>query len=131
MSRFFLNRGEIKSHAHVRSFCIKTYFYFVDPPKILRVTPSGGATIGVHNQSILTCSAEGNPLPKYLWLQKLPSNQVLKRGYEDKLVIEDTTYDHQGEYVCQAVNVIGDQKKEVQSEPLRVEVRGMYIHFLQ
>ena len=75
----------------------------------------------------MTCSAEGNPLPKYLWLQKLPSNQVLKRGYEDKLVIEDTTYDHQGEYVCQAVNVIGDQKKEVQSEPLRVEVRGMYI----
>ena len=77
----------------------------------------------------MTCSAEGNPLPKYLWLQKLPSNQVLKRGYEDKLVIEDTTYDHQGEYVCQAVNVIGDQKKEVQSEPLRVEVRGMYITY--
>lgn len=94
------------------------------PPKILRVTPSGGATIGVHNTSILTCSAEGNPLPKYLWLQKLPSNQVLKRGYEDKLVIEDTTYDHQGEYVCEAVNVIGDQKKVVQSEPLRMEVRG-------
>ena len=97
----------------------------LDPPKILRVTPGGGATIGVHNTSILTCSAEGNPLPKYLWLQKLPSNQVLKRGYEDKLVIEDTSYDHQGEYVCEAVNVIGDQKKIVQSEPIRMEVRGM------
>jgi len=94
------------------------------PPKILRVTPGGGATIGVHNQSILTCSAEGNPLPKYVWLQKLPSNQVLKRGYEDKLIIDDTTYDHQGEYVCEAVNVIGDQKKIVQSEPVRMEVRG-------
>ena len=97
---------------------------FLDPPKILRVTPGGGATIGVHNTSILTCSAEGNPLPKYLWLQKLPSNQILKRGYEDKLVIEDTSYDHQGEYVCEAVNVIGDQKKSVQSEPIRMEVRG-------
>ena len=95
----------------------------------MRVTPSGGATIGVHNTSILTCSAEGNPLPKYLWLQKLPSNQVLKRGYEDKLVIEDTTYDHQGEYVCEAVNVIGDQKKVVQSEPLRIEVRGKLTFF--
>ena len=108
-----------------------TFFltHFSDPPKILRVTPSGGATIGVHNTSILTCSAEGNPLPKYLWLQKLPSNQVLKRGYEDKLVIEDTTYDHQGEYVCEAVNVIGDQKKVVQSEPLRMEVRGKLTFF--
>ena len=104
-------------------------FNFSDPPKILRVTPGGGATIGVHNQSILTCSAEGNPLPKYLWLQKLPSNQVLKRGYEDKLVIEDTTYDHQGEYVCEAVNVIGDQKKVVQSEPIRMEVRGNLLPF--
>ena len=47
-----------------------------DPPKILRVTPTGGATIGVHNRSILTCSAEGNPLPKYQWLQKLPTQQV-------------------------------------------------------
>ena len=82
----------------------------------------------MHNQSILTCSAEGNPLPKYVWLQKLPSNQVLKRGYEDKLIIDDTTYDHQGEYVCEAVNVIGDQKKIVQSEPVRMEVRGMYLH---
>ena len=103
---------------------ILTIFVTV-PPKILRVTPGGGATIGVHNQSILTCSAEGNPLPKYVWLQKLPSNQVLKRGYEDKLIIDDTTYDHQGEYVCEAVNVIGDQKKIVQSEPVRMEVRGM------
>ena len=72
----------------------------------------------------MTCSAEGNPLPKYLWLQKLPSNQVLKRGYNNTLSIEDTTYDHQGEYVCEAVNVIGDQRKVVQSEPLRIEVRG-------
>ena len=64
-------------------------------------------------------------MPKYVWLQKLPSNQVLKRGYEDKLIIDDTTYDHQGEYVCEAVNVIGDQKKIVQSEPVRMEVRGI------
>jgi hypothetical protein len=62
-----------------------------------------------------------------LWLQKLPSNQVLKRGYEDKLIIEDTSYDHQGEYVCEAVNVIGDQKKIVQSEPIKMEVRGTLI----
>ena len=132
-------------HCNVRTTCTfgrKSYYYvnviflfprdsylifnflFSDAPKILRVTPVGGATIGVHNKTIMTCSAEGNPLPKYLWLQKLPSNQVLKRGYNNTLSIEDTTYDHQGEYVCEAVNVIGDQRKVVQSEPLRIEVRG-------
>jgi hypothetical protein len=47
---------------------------FPDAPKILRVT--GGGTVGVHNRTIMTCSAEGNPLPKYQWLQKLPSQQV-------------------------------------------------------
>ena len=63
-----------------KNFITEIYFIYSivisDPPKILRVTPTGGATIGVHNRSILTCSAEGNPLPKYQWLQKLPTQQV-------------------------------------------------------
>ena len=97
----------------------------------MRVTPTGGATVGVHNRTTLTCSAEGNPLPKYQWLQKLPTQQVLKRGYEDRLVIDDTTYDHQGEYVCEAINMIGGQKKIVQSEEVHIEVRGKekYVKF--
>ena len=48
--------------------------FFSDAPKILRIT--GGGTVGVHNKTIMTCSAEGNPLPKYQWLQKMPSQQV-------------------------------------------------------
>ena len=52
--------------------------------------------------------------------------QVLKRGYESKLLIEDTTYDHQGDYVCEAINIIAGQRKIVQSEPVHIEVRGMY-----
>ena len=36
-----------------------------------------GATVGAHNRTVLTCQAEGNPAPKYQWLQKLPSQQVL------------------------------------------------------
>ena len=51
--------------------------------------------------------------------------QVLKRGYEDRLIIEDTSYDHQGEYVCEAVNMIGGIRKAVQSEPIQLEVRGI------
>ena len=50
--------------------------------------------------------------------------QVLKRGYEDRLIVDDTSYDHQGEYVCEAVNMIGGVRKAVQSEPIQLEVRG-------
>ena len=100
------------------------HFFVADPPRILRVTPTGGATVGVHNRSVLTCSAEGNPLPKYQWLQKLTTQQVVKRGNEDRLVIEDTSYNHQGEYVCVAVNMIAARKNSIQSEPVRMEVRG-------
>ncbi|XP_071749780.1 synaptogenesis protein syg-1 isoform X2 [Lepeophtheirus salmonis] len=95
------------------------------PPKILQMNPSEGITVGVHNRSVLSCTAEGNPEPKYQWLQKLPAtNQVIKRGYEESLIIDDTTYDHQGEYVCEAISFIGNQKKVAQSEPIRMEVRG-------
>ncbi len=90
------------------------------------MTPIGGATVFVHNRTILTCAAEGNPPPKYQWLQKLPTQQVLKRGYEDKLVLDDTTYDHQGDFVCEAVNVIAGNKKLVQSDPIHIEVRGTF-----
>ena len=76
------------------------------------------------NRTVLTCSAEGNPLPKYQWLQKLPSQQVMKRAYEDNYVIEDVSYDHQGDYVCEAINVIGGHRKIVQSDPVNIEVRG-------
>lgn len=57
--------------------------------------------------------------------------QVLKRGYEDRLIVEDTSYDHQGEYVCEAVNMIGGVRKAVQSESIQLEVRGNFLglHF--
>ena len=50
--------------------------------------------------------------------------QVLKRGYEDRLVIDETTYDHQGDYVCEAINKIGGAEKIMQSDPIHIEVRG-------
>ncbi len=53
--------------------------------------------------------------------------QVLKRGYEDRLIVDDTSYDHQGEYVCEAVNMIGGVRKAVQSEPIQLEVRGNFL----
>ena len=50
--------------------------------------------------------------------------KVVKRGFDDKLIIDGTSYNDQGEYVCEAVNMIDKRRKEVQSGPIRMEVRG-------
>ena len=70
---------------------------------------------------MLTCLAEGVPSPAIQWLQQMPATgEVLVRGYERDLVIERIGYEHQGDWVCRASNAVGD----VQSEPIRLEVRG-------
>ena len=77
-----------------------------------------------YNRTKLTCEADGNPPPKYQWLQKLPTHEVLPRGYAQELYIENVTYEHQGEYVCKAVNEINGETRSVQSDPITLEVNG-------
>ena len=78
----------------------------------------------MYNKTTLTCEAEGNPPPKYQWLQKLPSQEVLTRSYKKDFEIHNVTYEHQGEFVCKAVNHINGQERTVQSSPIKVEVTG-------
>eukprot|EP00096_Caligus_rogercresseyi_P016613 TRINITY_DN934_c0_g1_i3.p1 TRINITY_DN934_c0_g1~~TRINITY_DN934_c0_g1_i3.p1 ORF type:complete len:638 (+),score=151.88 TRINITY_DN934_c0_g1_i3:127-2040(+) len=93
-------------------------------PRIISVGPSQTVIAGMYNRTLLTCQAEGNPPPTYQWLQKLPTQEVLIRGYNRELLIENVTYDHQGEFVCKAVNTIRGESRSVQSQPIRVEVKG-------
>ena len=95
-----------------------------DPPSILSVGPSKVVSAQMMQKAVLTCEAEGKPAPKYQWLQKLPTQEVLIRGYEKTLEIDNVTYDHQGEFVCKAVNIIRGEERAVQSEPIKVEVSG-------
>ena len=76
------------------------------------------------NKTTLTCEAEGNPPPKYQWLQKLPTQEISIRSYTKDFVINNVTYEYQGEFVCNAVNTINEQKRSVQSDPIKVEVSG-------
>jgi len=94
-------------------------------PIILRTEPLSEKSVMVHNKTVLTCTAEGNPEPKYEWLQQLPSGQVRKRSYSTNLVIEDVSYKDQGEYMCMASNLIGGERRQVQSEVVRLEVAGV------
>lgn len=77
-----------------------------------------------NKKAMLNCEAEGNPPPQYQWLQKLPTQEVFIRGHEKTLVIDNVTYNHQGEFVCKAMNAINGEERSVQSEPIRFEVSG-------
>ena len=44
----------------------------------------------------------------------------MNRGFEDKLIIDGTSYKDQGEYV----NLIAGRRNQVQSGPIKIEVRG-------
>ena len=87
--------------------------------------PVSEKSVMVHNQTVLTCKADGNPAPSYEWLQQLPSGQVRKRSRMADMVIEDVGYEDQGEYSCMASNSIGGERREVQSDVVRLEVAGV------
>lgn len=48
----------------------------------------------------------------------------LERGHESRLVIDNVTYDYQGEYECRATNTINGQERTVASEPVSLQVVG-------
>jgi len=91
-------------------------------PRILSVGPQTVMEAQFGNKTKLTCEAEGNPPPKYTWLQKLRSQEVLIRGYEQELIIENVKYEDQGEFVCKATNEINEDERSVQSEPIVIKV---------
>lgn len=48
----------------------------------------------------------------------------LERGQASRLVIDNVTYDYQGEYECRATNVINGQERTMASEPVSLQVVG-------
>lgn len=59
------------------------------------------------------------------------SDHQIERGRESRLVLSNITYDYQGEYECQAINIINGQERIVASEPVILEVVGapQVLHF--
>lgn len=48
----------------------------------------------------------------------------LERGRESRLVIDNVTYEYQGEYECRATNYINGQERVATSEPVQLQVVG-------
>ena len=72
---------------------------FLDSPRILSVGPTSVVTAQLYNKTVLTCEAEGNPPPEYLWLQMKTTEEVLIRAHTQEFVIDNVTYDYQGKYL--------------------------------
>ncbi|XP_047472072.1 irregular chiasm C-roughest protein-like isoform X7 [Penaeus chinensis] len=94
-------------------------------PRVLQVGPAPVMTVALHNHTLLDCLAEGNPPPKYMWRQTVPDTQeVLMRGTNSTLLLEDVTYEHQGQYECVVSNTIKGEEIEEISMPITLEVVG-------
>lgn len=69
------------------------------------------------------------PSISYVWSnfyfnRSKSGSSYLERGRESRLVIDNITYDFQGEYECRATNYINGQERTVASEPILLQVVG-------
>ncbi|XP_037038558.1 hemicentin-2 isoform X1 [Bradysia coprophila] len=95
------------------------------PPRILSAGPDRLTTAPLFSPAAFECVGEGNPPPTYKWVQKFNHGSTyLERGRESRLVIDNVTYDYQGEYECRASNIINGQERHVASDPISLQVVG-------
>uniref|UniRef100_A0A182U0F4 Ig-like domain-containing protein n=1 Tax=Anopheles melas TaxID=34690 RepID=A0A182U0F4_9DIPT len=95
-------------------------------PKILSAGPDRLTTAPLFSPAAFECVAEGNPTPTYKWVQRISTQgkPFLDRGRESRLVIDNVTYDYQGEYECRATNFINGQERTATSDPIALQVVG-------
>ncbi|XP_055539584.1 uncharacterized protein LOC129726657 isoform X1 [Wyeomyia smithii] len=95
-------------------------------PKILSAGPDRLTTAPLFSPAAFECVAEGNPPPTYKWVQRISTQgkPFLDRGRESRLVIDNVTYDYQGEYECRATNFINGQERTATSDPIALQVVG-------
>ena len=94
-------------------------------PVIVGVGPSE-EIIAVGGEVVtLTCLAEATPTPDYTWLHQTLSGEIQEVGEGKDLVMEGVSYADMGEYYCQASNQVRGETKEILSQPISVQVRGI------
>lgn len=52
----------------------------------------------------------------------------MERGQDPRLVIDNVTYDYQGEYECRAINHINGQERVAVSDPISLQVVGKCVY---
>ena len=90
------------------------------PPSVMnsllpsRVLLSQGETLR------LPCEARALPRPTFRWLQKTNSGDINVVGRQQLLLVPSVDYQHEGDYLCEATNQLGDALSNV----ITVNIKG-------
>jgi len=95
----------------------------ISAPKVI-VSPAS-ETVIENQTAMFYCSAGGNPKPKISWSKLNGSGLVKRKGQQNKLEINNASYNDSGKYVCRATNVFGQDQNVVE---LLVEGKIVKIH---
>ena len=89
-------------------------FPFTAEPKIM-VSPSNSISVTAGSSVTLECAAVGDPPPVVQWIPQGHSNlQLMESGPGVlKLIVKNITSSNQGNYTCQAQNIVGITKETI------------------
>lgn len=62
----------------------------------------------------MTCSSEGLPAPQILWSKKLDNSNLQLLSENATLTLIAMRMEDSGIYVCEGVNIIGRNRKEME-----------------
>ncbi|XP_039725518.1 vascular cell adhesion protein 1 isoform X2 [Pteropus medius] len=102
----------------------KLQVYIAPRDTMISVNPSTRLQEG--GSVTMTCSSEGLPAPQILWSKKLDNRNLQLLSENATLTLIAMRMEDSGIYVCEGVNMIGRNRKEVelivQEKPFTVEI---------
>ncbi|ELK05830.1 vascular cell adhesion protein 1 [Pteropus alecto] len=115
---------EIEIHFEEREATEKLQVYIAPRDTMISVNPSTRLQEG--GSVTMTCSSEGLPAPQILWSKKLDNRNLQLLSENATLTLIAMRMEDSGIYVCEGVNMIGRNRKEVelivQEKPFTVEI---------
>ena len=89
------------------------------PPSSAVVNPTSNVVAKYGQDLVLTCDADGLPLPSYVWLQ-LKNGKEMLRGNSSSMTFTSISYADSGQWRCRASNKEGNWT----SKPTELQVFG-------
>ncbi|XP_007449679.1 PREDICTED: vascular cell adhesion protein 1 isoform X4 [Lipotes vexillifer] len=106
-----LHINEIDSQPQVRETTKKLQVYISPKDTVISVNPSTSLQEG--DSVTMTCTSEGLPAPQIFWSKKLDSGNLQLLSENATLTLIAMRMEDSGIYVCEGVNPVGKDRKEV------------------
>ncbi|XP_015602883.1 kin of IRRE-like protein 2 [Cephus cinctus] len=95
------------------------------PPKIISAGPDHFTTALLYTGTSFECHADAMPPAEYRWAQIFTDGRPpVECGSGPRLILNNVTYEQQGQYICLASNKINGNIREVKSKPVSLKVVG-------